>query len=186
MAKKQKVSATATPDANAEANVKPSHFKNGHNWLAWITGMTAVWMIITFICGLMGDCDLPRSLKFMNCWYLTNICAIILISLYATFAVIKKCPSLVFWTSTLFFVMTLQAVSLVILYFYQEDSATINALVMFVWSIAWYGYLMTGEGVESDYPSVHRSHNMVGTVVLALMTLSTIAYGFMVVIKLLW
>lgn len=185
MAKTKEKSQEIKSDVQSGA-VQESHFKNGHNWLASITGITAVWMIITFIMSLNGETVFASGYKYLNCWYSVNLAVISVISIVATVAILKKCKSLVFWTSTLFFIMLLQAVSVVIVTFYQEDSATINALVMFVWGIAWYTYLVGTNSVEADYPAVHRSHSIVGTIVLGLMTLSTVAYGVMVCINLLW
>ncbi|MDE6396233.1 MAG: hypothetical protein K2K84_03070 [Muribaculaceae bacterium] len=185
MAKVKDQTAEVKHDVQATSNQHP-HFKNGHNWLIWITGLTSIWMLITFICTLNGDNVFAHGYKYLNTWYAVNLGAIVLIGLYATLALAKKCKSLVFWSSTLFFVMMLQAVSVVIVTFYQEDAATINALVMFVWAVAWYTYLVGTDNVEADYPAVYRSHTAVGTAVLGVMTLSTVAYGIFVCCNLLW
>lgn len=185
MTKEKDSKAEIKHDVQATSDQHP-HFKNGHNWLVWVTGVTTIWMLVTFIFALNGDKVFAHGVQFLNTWYGVNLAAITLIGFVATLALAKKCKSLVFWSSTLFFVMMLQAISVVVVTFYHEDVATINALVMFVWAAAWYFYLVGTDNVESDYPSVYRSHSVIGTAVLCIMTLSTIAYGVCVCCKLLW
>lgn len=163
-----------------------SHLKNGHKWLAWITGLTTVWVAITFILGLCGDVDLPRNMSYLNVWYLVNMAVIALTGCYATLAILKKCPSLIFWGGTTMYILTLQAISLVILFFYRQDSAAINAIAMFVWAICWYGYMVLSPAVESDLPAAHRNHNKFGEIFVCIMTISTVAYGVLMSINLLW
>lgn len=172
-------------DVNSTAT-EVSHFKNGHKWLATITGITAVWVAITFIMGLCEPADLPGSIKYLNIWYLVNMCIIALTSLYATYAIVRKCPSLIFWSGSAMFLLVLQAVSLVILFFYQQDSAAINAIAMFVWAICWYGYIVLAPAVEADLPARYRSHPKLAETFLIIMSLSTIGYGIMMSINLLW
>ena len=172
----------------AKTDVTPaetSHFKNGHRWLAWITGLTTIWVGITFILGLCGDVDLPRSMQYLNVWYLVNLAVITLTACYATFAILKKCPSQIFWSGTAMYIMLLQSISLIIFFFAQQDTASINAIVMFVWSVLWYGYMVISPSVEADLPSRHRSHHKFGEVFVAIMTASTVGYGIMMCIKLL-
>lgn len=163
-----------------------SHFKNGHKWLAWITGLTTVWVAITFILGLCGDADLPQNMCYLNVWYLVNMGIITVTACYATFAILSKCPSQIFWGGTAMYILMLQAISLVLLFFYKQDSASINAIAMFVWSICWYGYMVMSPAVESDLPAKHRSHPKLGEVFVAVMTASTVGYGIMMAITLLW
>lgn len=180
-------------DKNAKSEIRRdvtspevSHFKNGHKWLAWITGLTAAWVLITFICGLCGHADLPRSIQYLNVWYLVNMGVIAVIACYATVAILGKCPSQIFWGGTTMYILLLQAVSLVIYFFYQQDTAAINAVAMFVWSLCWYGYMVLSPAVESDLPARHRSHHKFGEVVVCIMTVSTVAYGILMSINLLW
>lgn len=163
-----------------------SHFKNGHKWLAWITGLTCAWVLITFICGLCGHVDLPRSMQYLNVWYLVNMGIIAVISAIATFSILGKCPSQIFWGGSSMYILLLQAVSLVIYFFYQQDTAAINAIAMFVWSLCWYGYMVLSPAVESDLPSKHRSHTKLAEIIICIMTVSTVAYGVMMAITLLW
>lgn len=168
------------------APVESNHFKNGHKWLAWITGLTTVWVAITFILGLCGDVDLPQNMKYLNVWYLVNMGIIAVTGCYATFTILGKCPSQIFWSGTTMYILLLQAISLVFLFFYRQDTAAINAIAMFVWAICWYAYMITAPAVESDLPSVHRSHPKAGEVFVCIMTLSTVGYGIMMAINLLW
>ena len=163
-----------------------SHFKNGHRWLATITGLTAVWVAVTFILGLCSHADLPCHLQYLNIWYLVNMAIIAVTSCYATFAILGKCVSQIFWSGTSMFLLVLQTISLVVYFFYQQDSAAINAIAMFVWAICWYGYMITAPAVEADLPARHRSHHKAGEIFLGIMTLSTIGYGVMMCINLLW
>lgn len=168
------------------APAEVSHLKSGHKWLANITGLTAAWVIVTFILGLCGDLDLAVSMKYLNVWYLVNMCIIGLINLYATYAIFKKCPSLIFWGASAMYLLLLQSISLVIYFFYIQDSAAINAIAMFVWSICWYGYMVLSPAVESDLPQAYRSHSKAAEIVICIMTLSTVGYGIMMAINLLW
>ncbi|MCH5219075.1 MAG: hypothetical protein J1F20_00790 [Muribaculaceae bacterium] len=178
-----------TSNPEVKRDLKPtenSYFKNGHKWLAWITGLTAAWVIITFILGLCGDVDLPQNMKYLNVWYLVNMGIIGVTACYATVCILNKCTSLIFWGGTSMYLLMLQAISLVLLFFYQQDTAAINAIAMFVWSICWYGYMVTSPAVEADLPSAHRSHAKAGEIFVGVMTLSTVAYGVMMAITLLW
>lgn len=168
------------------APAEVSHLKGGHKWLANITGITAVWAAITFILGLCGDVDLPANMRFLNVWYLVNMCIIALLCGYATLTILKRCPSLIFWGASSMYILMLQAISLVIYFFYQQDVAAINAIAMFVWAICWYGYMVISPAVESDLPSAHRNHSSAGNIIVAIMTVSTVAYGILMAIKLLW
>lgn len=163
-----------------------SHFKNGHKWLAWVTGLTAAWVLITFILGLCGHVDLPKSMSYLNVWYLVNMGVIAVMGCYATVAILGKCPSQIFWGASTMYVLLLQAVSLVIYFFYQQDTAAINAVVMFVWSLCWYGYMVISPAVEADLPARHRNHHKFGDLVVLVMTVSTVGYGIMMAITLLW
>ena len=176
-----------TPEVKKDlAPAEVSHLKSGHKWLANITGITAIWVLITFILGLCGDVDLTASRKYLNVWYLVNMAIIGVIALYATWAILKKCPSLIFWGGSAMYLLLLQSISLVIYFFYQQDTAAINAIAMFVWSICWYGYMLLSPAVESDLPQAHRSHSKCAEVIVFIMTLSTVGYGIMMAIKLLW
>lgn len=175
--------------SEVKTNLVPSdasHFKNGHKWLAWITGLTTAWVLITFILGLCGHVDLPRSMNYLNVWYLVNMGVIAAMGCYSTFAILGKCVSQIFWAGSTMFILLLQAVSLVIYFFYQQDTAAINAIAMFVWAICWYGYMVLSPAVESDLPSKYRSHHKFADIVVCIMTLSTIGYGVMMSITLLW
>ena len=177
------------PKTEIKKDVAPeevSHLKNGHKWLANITALTAVWVLVTFVLGLCGDADLPSGMKYLNVWYLVNMCIIGLINIYASYTLFKKTPSLIFWGASSQYLLVLQAISLVIFFFYQQDTAAINAIAMFVWSICWYGYMVLSPAVESDLPQAYRSHNKIGEIIVGIMTLSTVGYGIMMVINLLW
>lgn len=163
-----------------------SHFRNGHKWLATVMGLTGAWLLITFIIGLCNHNDLPTHLQYLNIWYLVNMCIIGLTACYSSFAVLRKCPSLIFWSGTTMFLTVLQSISLVVLFFYQQDSAAINAIAMFVWSICWFGYLVLAPAVEADLPSRYRSHHKLGEIFIVMMSISTIGYGILVSINLLW
>lgn len=178
---------TKSPEVKKDVNAtEVSHFRNGHKWLATITGLTAAWVLITFIIGLCGHCDLPMNMQYLNVWYLVNICIIGLTFCYSTFAILRKCPSQIFWSGTAMYLLALQAVSLVIMFFYQQDSAAINAIAMFVWSICWYGYLVLAPAIEADLPARYRSHHKLGEIFIVIMSVSTIGYGIMMAITLLW
>lgn len=178
---------TSKVEVKSDVNAtEVSHFKNGHKWLAWIMGITTAWVAIIFIAGLCGHADLPNSMKYLNVWYLVNMGIIAVMACYSTFAILGKCPSLIFWSGSTMFVLLLQAISLVIYFFYNQDTAAINAIAMFVWAICWYGYMVTAPAVEADLPARHRSHNKLGEIILGIMALSTVGYGIMMSITLLW
>lgn len=160
--------------------------KNGHRWLSWITGISAVWLLIVFIKGLCGDADLPCGMAYLNVWYLVNIAILAVLAGYATLTILKKCTSQIFWSSSTMFLILLQSISLVLLFFFKQDAAAINAIALFVWSVCWYTYMLTGAAVEGDIPSAHRTHSQLGVVILGVMTLSTVAYGIMMSLTLLF
>lgn len=169
-------------------DVRPNdmaHFKNGHKWLAWIMGINAVWMAVVFILSLGGSFDLPKSMSYLNIWYLANIAVIALTSLCAMFAILNRSRAQIFWSASAMFVMLLQSLSLLVLFFVHQDTAAINAILMFVWSLCWYAYMVTSTAVESDLPSKYRSHSKLGEIYLIVMTLSTVGYGILMVINLL-
>lgn len=171
-----------------KSDVRPaevSHLKNGHKWLAWIMGITAVWMAVIFIMGLGGSFDLPQSMNYLNIWYLVNIAIIAVTACCSMFAILSKSASQIFWSAATMFVTLLQSISLLILFFIHQDTAAINAILMFVWSICWYAYMVTSPAVESDLPSKYRSHSKLGEIYLCIMTLSTVAFGVLMVIILL-
>ena len=175
--------------AEVKKDVAPaevSHLKSGHKWLAWVTGLTTAWTAVTFILGLCGEVDLPRSMQYLNVWYLVNMGIIAVMACYATVTILRKCKSQIFWSSTTMFTLMLQAVSLVILFFYKQDTAAINAIAMFVWSICWYSYMLLSPAVESDLPARHRGHQKFGEIALIVMILSTVGYGIMMSLTLLW
>lgn len=179
----------AASKTEVKKDVKPvetSHFKNGHKWLAWIMGLTTVWTLVLFVSNLCGDDNIPQSLGYLNVWYVVNMGLFTILGAVATFSILKKSPAQIFWSGSLMFVILLQSISLVILYFYRQDSAAINGLAMFVWSACWYGYMLTAHAVEADLPARHRHHPSFGHIVLGVLTLSTVCYGLMTVIKLLW
>lgn len=184
MKKADKTSSTEVRKDVAPAEV--SHFKNGHKWLANITGISAIWVLITFIMGLCGDADIARSLNYMNIWYLANMGIIGIIFVYATFAILSKSVSQIFWGGSSMYLLVLQAISLVIYFFYQQDSPAINAIAMFVWGICWYGYMLLSPAVESDLPQAYRTHSKAAEIIIGIMTVSTVGYGIMMAINLLW
>lgn len=170
-----------------KAEVQPAethHFKNGHKWLAWIMGLTAIWLSVVFVLGLCGEVDLPRFLCYLNTWYVVNIGILALSAIYSTIAILCKKRSQIFWSGTTMYLVLLQSISLLIFFFAQQDSAAINAILLFVWSACWYGYMVTSPAVEADLPSRHRSHGFFGKIFLGVMTLSTVAYGVLMVINL--
>ena len=189
--KKEKTSSTkqrSQADGVKRDLVAPenSYFKSGHKWLAWITGLTCAWTLVVFILGLCGDVDLPNNIKFLNVWYIVNMGVITVMSGWATMAILGKCTSQIFWAGSSMYVLMLQAVSLVFYFFYRQDTAAINAIAMFVWSICWYGYMVMSPAVEADVPSRHRSHHKFGDLAVLVMTVSTVGYGIVMAIKLLW
>lgn len=170
-----------------KAEVQPAethHFKNGHKWLAWIMGLTTIWLGVVFVLGLCDDVDLPRYLCYLNTWYVVNIGILTVSAAFSTIAILRKMRSQIFWSATTMYLILLQSISLLIFFFVQQDSAAINAILLFVWSACWYGYMVASPAVEADLPSRHRSHGFIGKVFLCAMTLSTVAYGIMMVINL--
>lgn len=175
--------------SEVKSNVNPqevSHFKSGHKWLAWITGLTAAWVAFTFISGLCNPADLPVGKCYLNVWYIVNLAVIAVLCCMSTFAILKKCPWQIFMAGSSMFLLLLQSVSLLFLFFYQQDTAAINAIAMFAWSACWYGYMVTSPAVESDVPAAYRKHGKIGEAIVAVMTLSTVAFGIMMAINLLW
>lgn len=183
--KKEKTSAKNEVKTDVAAT-EVSHIRAGHKWLAWITGITAVWVLITFVLGLAGDMDLPRSMCYLNVWYLVNLGIIAALAVVSTVGILKKCPEQIFVSGSTMYLLLLQSVSLIILYFYKQDAAAINGVAMFVWGICWYTYMLTAPAVETDVPSVHRRAPMVAKVIVGVMTVSTVAYAIMMSINLLW
>lgn len=171
-------------DANVQTT-ETSHFRNGHKWLSTILGLTGAWVLITFILGLCNHQDLPMNLQYLNIWYLVNMAIIGLTACFAAIGILRKAPSQIFWSGTAMYLLVLQAISLVVLFFYQQDSAAINAIAMFVWAICWYGYLVLAPAIEADLPARHRSHHKLGEIFIVMMSISTIGYGIMVAISLL-
>jgi len=157
--------------------VETTHFKNGHRWLAWITGLTTAWLLVNFIVALCNDVYTTRCLSSLNVWYVVNIGILTVMACYSTVCILKKCASQIFWSASTMFLVALQAVSLIILYFFKQDSAAINALIMFAWGICWLWYMLCAPAVEGDLPSAHRNHPRFGNIVLGVMTLSVAAYG---------
>ncbi len=175
--------------SEVKSDVNPqevSHFKSGHKWLAWITGLTAIWVIFTFISGLCNPADLPVGKCYLNVWYLVNLAVIAVLFCLATGAILKKCPAQIFVGGSAMFLLLLQSVSLLFLFFYQQDTAAINAIAMFAWSACWYGYMVVSPAVEADLPAAYRKHSKVAEIIVGIMTLSTVGYGVMMAINLLW
>lgn len=165
-------------DAN---EVETSHFKNGQRWLAWVTGLTTVWLLVNFFTGLCNDVYTTRCVSCLNVWYVVNIAILTVMACYSTVCILKKCASQIFWSASTMFLIVLQSVSLIIIYFLKQDSGAINALALFVWGICWFGYMLTSSNVEGDLPSAYRNHPKFGEIVLAVMALSTVGYGLTVV-----
>ena len=175
--------------AEVKTDVNPaevSHLKSGHKWMAWVLGLTALWVLVTFVKGLMAENDLPVHISYLNVWYLCNMGLFTVLAAYATFTILKKCPSQIFWSSTVMFGLLLQSVSLIILYFFRQDTAAINGVALFVWGICWYTYMITSTDVESDLPARHRNHSKLGNYVLYLVVASTVLFGLFMVFNLLW
>lgn len=171
----------------ADANtLETSHIKSGHKWLAWVLGATAIWVLVTFIFGLLDENAVPRNIKFVHVWYVINMGIFAVLAGYSAFSIFKKSPSQIFWSSTVMFGLLLQSVSLVILHLYHQDTESINGLAMLAWSAYWFWYMSVSSDVEADIPARYRNHPFVGNIVLYVMTASTVAYAFVMVLKLLW
>ena len=162
-----------------------SHLKSGHKWLAWVMGLTTVWIAVVFIMGICSKADLPVSMQYLNIWYLVNLCIITLTACCSTFAILRKSPAQIFWSATTMYLLLLQSLPLLVYFFINQDNSAINAIIMFVWSICWYAYMVTSPAVESDLPSKYRSHSKFGEFFLVVMTLSTVGYGIMMIINML-